>query len=64
MQLLEAIKETNDWIEENQATATTEDFDEQKEKLSSVAYPITSKLYAGGDMPGADDDDIPDHSEL
>ena len=41
--LLEAVKETTDWLDENGSTATTEDFDEQKEKLSSVAYPITSK---------------------
>ena len=44
-----------------------EDFDEQKEKLSNVAYPITSKLYSGGEgMPtGGDDDDEPSgHDEL
>lgn len=40
-------------MDENGASATTEDFDEQKEKLSNVAYPITSKLYAGG-APGED----------
>ncbi|MCJ1282441.1 ATPase with role in protein import into the ER [Xylographa opegraphella] len=63
--LLEAIKEATDWLEENASTATTEDFEEQKEKLSNVAYPITSKLYSGGDMPpppgGADE---PGHDEL
>ncbi|MCJ1351052.1 MAG: ATPase with role in protein import into the ER [Icmadophila ericetorum] len=64
--LLEAVKEATDWLEENAATATTEDFDEQKEKLSNVAYPITSKLYAGGDMPptGGDDDEPSGHDEL
>ena len=53
-------------MEENSATATTEDFDEQKEKLSNVAYPITSKLYAGGE-PGAaegEGEDEPKHDEL
>ena len=62
---MEAIKEANDWLEENAATATTEDFDEQKEKLSNVAYPITSKLYSGGEMPptGGEEDE-PDHDEL
>ena len=54
-QLLEAIKEATDWMDENAATATTEDFEEQKEKLSNVAYPITSKLYAGGEGAGADE---------
>ncbi|KAG0131872.1 heat shock protein 70 family [Tuber indicum] len=61
--LLSAVKEATDWLDENGSTATTEDFDEQKEKLSSVAYPITSKMYEGAG--GSDDDDsVPDHGEL
>ena len=65
IQLLEAVKETTDWLEENAATATTEDFEEQKEKLSNVAYPITSKLYAGGaGGPGGEDDEPEGHDEL
>ncbi|KAK2809497.1 hypothetical protein FQN50_003765 [Emmonsiellopsis sp. PD_5] len=65
--IAEAVKETTDWLEENAATATAEDFEEQKEKLSNVAYPITSKLYAGaGGAPGGEDeDDEPSaHDEL
>ncbi|RMZ75617.1 hypothetical protein DV738_g5388, partial [Chaetothyriales sp. CBS 135597] len=66
--LLEAIKEAQDWLEENASTADKEDFDEQREKLSSAAYPITSKLYGGGagGMPDyGDDDDEPNlHDEL
>jgi heat shock protein 5 len=63
LQLLEAVKETTDWLEENAATATAEDFEEQKERLSNVAYPITSKLYSGAGGP--EDDDEPDtHDEL
>jgi len=63
--LMEAVKEAQDWLEENGATATAEDFDEQKEKLSGVAYPITSKLYGGGagGMPDYGDDE-PGHDEL
>ena len=61
---MEAVKEATDWLEENAATATAEEFEEQKEKLSNVAYPITSKLYSGGDMPPMGDDDEPDHDEL
>ena len=45
------------------ATAVTEDFEEQKEKLSNVAYPITSKLYSGGEA-GADEDEPSSHDEL
>jgi heat shock protein 5 len=65
--ILEAVKEATDWLEENASTATTEDFEEQKEKLSNVAYPITSKLYSGGagGMPDYGDDDEPSgHDEL
>ncbi|KAF1953766.1 heat shock protein 70 [Byssothecium circinans] len=60
--LLEAIKETQDWLEANAAESAAEDFDEQFEKLSGVAYPITSKLYSGGAEGG--DDAEPGHDEL
>lgn len=43
----DAVKETIDWLDENGSSGTKEDFEEQKEKLSAVAYPITSKLYGG-----------------
>lgn len=46
------------------ATATTEDFEEQKEKLSNVAYPITSKLYSGGAGAEGDNDEPSGHDEL
>ncbi|EEH05682.1 dnaK-type molecular chaperone bipA [Histoplasma capsulatum G186AR] len=63
--LMEAIKEATEWLEENAATASTEDFEEQKEKLSSVAYPITSKLYGSeGGAPGGEDDEPSGHDEL
>ncbi|KAI9691147.1 MAG: ATPase with role in protein import into the ER [Bathelium mastoideum] len=67
--ILEAVKEAQDWLSENAESATTEDFNEQKEKLSGVAYPITSKMYGGaggaGGMPDYDnDDDVPEHGEL
>lgn len=64
---MEAVKEATDWLEENGATATTEDFEEQKEKLSGVAYPITSKLYSdaggAGGAPGQDEEPS-GHDEL
>ncbi|KAL2870803.1 Hsp70 family ATPase KAR2 [Aspergillus lucknowensis] len=60
--ILDAVKEVTDWLEENGASATTEDFEEQKEQLSNVAYPITSKLY--GSAPTEDDDDDYGHDEL
>ena len=61
--LLEAVKETQDWMSENAAEATAEDFDEQFQKLSDVAYPITSKLYGGAGGAGGDDEE-PGHDEL
>ncbi|KAB8072246.1 heat shock protein 70 family [Aspergillus leporis] len=61
--ILDAVKEVTDWLDDNGATATTEDFEEQKEQLSSVAYPITSKLY--GSAPADEEDDEPSgHDEL
>lgn len=64
--LIEAVKETQDWLSENADTADKDDFDEQYEKLSQVAYPISSKLYGGGagGMPDYGDDDEPTHDEL
>ncbi|KAK9454897.1 heat shock protein 70 family [Dipodascopsis uninucleata] len=66
--LNDAIKEAIEWLDENGASASKDDFDEQREKLSKVAYPITSKLYGGageGGFPGGGyDDDVPDHDEL
>jgi heat shock protein 5 len=40
-----------------------EDFEEQREKLSSVAYPITSKLYGSGPTD-FEDDEPSGHDEL
>ncbi|KAH9885043.1 hsp70-like protein [Xylariomycetidae sp. FL2044] len=62
--ILDAVKETTDWLDENAADATAEDFEEQKEKLSNVAYPITSKMYQGAGGPGGEDDEPIDHDEL
>lgn len=61
--ILDAVKEVNDWLEDNAATATMEDFEEQKEQLSGVAYPITSKLYGSASPPDEDDEPL-DHDEL
>ncbi|KAK5987907.1 Endoplasmic reticulum chaperone BiP [Cladobotryum mycophilum] len=61
--ILEAVKEATEWLEEHGADANTEDFEEQKEKLSNVAYPITSKMYQGaGGAGGEEEGDF--HDEL
>jgi len=59
--LTDAVKEATDWLEENASSATKEDFEEQREKLSGVAYPITSKLYSGG---SESDDEPSGHEDL
>ncbi|SPO04976.1 probable glucose-regulated protein 78 of hsp70 family [Cephalotrichum gorgonifer] len=61
--IMDAVKEALEWLEENSSTASAEDYDEQKEKLSGVAYPITSKLYEAG-AGGAGADEPPSHDEL
>ena len=58
-ELLDAVEEARQWLEENKSSATAEEFEEQKEILSNVAYPITSKLYGG-----ADHEDSFSHDEL
>jgi heat shock protein 5 len=65
--LLEAVKETQEWLESNAASATAEEFEEQKQKLSDVAYPITSKLYGdsgAGGMPDYEQEPMGSHDEL
>ncbi len=50
------VNEVTGWLGEYISSATAEDFEEQKEKLSGVAYPITSGLYesTGGAWNGGD----------
>ncbi|KAI6088588.1 78 KDA glucose-regulated protein-like protein precursor [Hypoxylon rubiginosum] len=62
--IIDAVKEATEWLEENAATASAEDFEEQKEKLSNVAYPITSKMYSGAGGAADDDDEPSGHDEL
>ncbi len=56
-QLRDAVREATEWLEEYGAMATADDFAEQREKLSDVAHPITSKLYDGGDAGAGDNED-------
>ncbi|KAG7876931.1 hypothetical protein KL905_005220 [Ogataea polymorpha] len=62
--LLDAINEALEFLEDNFDTATKDEFDEQKEKLSKVAYPITSKLYDAPPTSDEEDEDDWDHDEL
>lgn len=46
-QILEAVNEATRWLDENGASATAEDFSEQKERLSEMAQAVTSNSYHG-----------------
>ncbi|CAL1697967.1 unnamed protein product [Somion occarium] len=63
--ILDTVKETTEWIDENGSSATAEELEEKLQDVQSVVNPITSKLYAGsgGDYsPGADEEENPIHS--
>jgi len=57
--VLDAVKETLDWLDEN-TSADKEEYDEQQQKLQSVTSPIISKVYQGGaGEEGGDEDEEP-----
>ncbi|TCD62823.1 ATPase with role in protein import into the ER [Steccherinum ochraceum] len=61
--ILEIVKETTEWIDENGAGASADELEEKLQEAQSVVSPITSKLYGGGDYkPGEDDEEDPIHS--
>ncbi|KAF9784635.1 heat shock protein 70 family [Thelephora terrestris] len=64
--LLDAIKETAEWIESEGQSASAEDLEEKLQEIQNVANPITAKLYSGGSSsPTPDDtDDEHVHDEL
>ena len=63
--LLDAIKETVDWIDSEGQSASADDLEEKLQEIQNVANPITSKLYNGGSSPTPDDaDDEHVHDEL
>jgi len=62
------VKETTEWIDENQ-NADKDEFDEKQKEVEKTVNPIMSKLYAGGEggaggAGGDDDEEMPDHDEL
>ena len=72
-ELTDAIAEISEFLEENYDTATSEEFDEQKQKLIKISLKISEKIYSGtgdagdyGDAQFGDDDsdDEFDHDEL
>ena len=60
--ILATLKESTEWIEENQATATADEFEEKLAEVQAIVSPLTSKLYGGG---AGDDSEAPfSHDEL
>merc|ERR1712157_394957 len=62
--LEEAVKETLDWLDEND-DAEVEEFEKKQKELEGIANPIMSKLYqqgggGGGGGGGDDDEDVED----
>jgi len=61
----DTIKESIEWLEQNQS-AEKDEFDEKYKEVEKVVQPIFSKLYGAAGGPGAHggDDDMPSHDEL
>ena len=62
----EAIKETLDWLDDNQ-NAEKEEYEEKLKEIEAICNPIVSKVYQQGEDMSSDDtheDDFDDHDEL
>ena len=63
--LLDAIKETTEWIDSEGQSASADDLEEKLQEIQNIANPITAKLYSGSSTsPDPDSDDEPIHDEL
>jgi len=60
--LEEAIKETLDWLDDNQE-ADAEEYSEKQKELEGIANPIMQKVYAQGGGGGEGGDDFEDDFE-
>jgi len=65
--LLDAIKETTEWIDSEGQSASADDLEEKLQEIQNITNPITAKLYSGSSTPPDstdDDDDEHVHDEL
>ena len=56
----DAVKETLDWIDDNESADASE-FEEKQKELEAIANPIMSQFYQnaqGGAQPDDDDDEL------
>jgi len=65
--VLDAVKESLEWLNEN-GDAEKEEYEAKQKELEGICSPIISKLYAAGGAGGAgmggDDEDMGSHDEL
>jgi len=62
--ILDAVKETTEWIDEHGAGASVEDLEEKLADVQSIVNPITTKMYqASAGSPPSDDDDVEDDDD-
>lgn len=57
-----ALKETLEWLDENQNTAEKEDFDEKLKEVEAVCTPVIKQVYekSGGSSASPEDDEAYD----
>lgn len=60
--IIDAIKDTQTWLDSHAADSTKEEIDDQKSEIEAIVNPITAKLYGAGKSATDPDDD--DHDEL
>ncbi|PIL25879.1 transporter [Ganoderma sinense ZZ0214-1] len=60
--ILEAVKQTTDWVDEHGQSATAEELEEKLSEVQAVVNPITSKLYASSGSSGSADKDDEEYS--
>ena len=51
-ELLDAIKETADWIDSEGQSASADDLEEKLQEIQNIANPITAKLYIAVEFAG------------
>ncbi|TFK61566.1 HSP70-domain-containing protein, partial [Pluteus cervinus] len=63
--IIDAVKETTDWIEENGSSASVEDLEDKLTEVQGVVNPITTKMsQAAGGAQNDDDEVTRNHDEL
>jgi heat shock protein 5 len=64
-QIEEAVKDTLDWLDDNQ-NAEKEEYEEKLKDIESICNPLVSKVYQQDEQSNDDEmnDDFDDHDEL